>query len=853
MRPIATFTVANNLPPRISRLHELYRNLYWTWQPEIREAIRAIDPERWHRSNHHPVRMLEGVTIQDLERKAEDPEFLARYDAAVAELDRYRSSPGWYHQVRAGAAASGEVFAYLSAEYGLHESIPLYSGGLGVLSGDHTKSSSDLALPMVCVGLLYQMGYFHQRLSVDGAQRESYDLNNPTNLLLSEVVDNSGAPIRITVDFPKGVVTAKIWRLEVGRIPLYLLDTNIAENSIPEYRDIADHLYGGDQELRIMQEIMLGIGGLRALQAMNIQPTVTHSNEGHSAFLMLERARQYMINMGLTFAEAAELTAAGSVFTTHTPVPAGNDAFPPELVERYFSSYRQGLGLSAAEFLALGRVDPGNELENFSMTVLALKMTSCRNGVSALHGEVSRAMWKDLWTNTPSTEIPIRGITNGVHTKTWMADPVRRLFDRYLRKEWGESISRPETWSSVPSIPNDEFWRVKNHLRSDLIHYIHKRLDEQRAEWFSRSTTAREVARILDPAILTIGFARRFATYKRATLLFRDRERARRLFTDPDRPIQLVIAGKAHPRDTPGKSFLQEVIAFIRDNGLESRIVFVEDYDLGVARMMTAGCDIWLNTPRRPLEASGTSGMKAAINGALNLSIMDGWWPEAYDCTNGFAIGTGEELADTELQDEFESRLLYRVLEDDVIPKFYDRNEEDIPVAWVEMQKRALMTIVPRFGSDRMVEDYARQTYFTCSDRFRLLYADNASKARSLVAWKARVQAAWSTVHIVRANVHARTVMKVDQTINVLVEVNTGALSADEIRAEAYYGDLDPNGLVSNGMPTRLELADTSNGVATYVGSVTLTKSGHGGIAVRVFPWNDMLTDIAETDLMTWA
>jgi len=852
MRPIATFTVANNLPPRIARLHDLYRNVYWTWQPTIRECIRSVSPERWHRANHHPVRMLEGVTAADLEALSTNTEFLAKYDRAVEALDYYLSNVGWYHRVRPEDQRRGEIVAYLSAEYGLHESIPLYSGGLGVLSGDHTKSASDLALPFVCVGLMYQMGYFHQRLAVDGAQRESYDLNNPTNLLLQEVVDKAGLPVRIQVDYPKATVTAKIWRLEVGRVPIFLLDTNIAENSIPEYRDIADHLYGGDLELRIMQEIMLGIGGLRALQAMGINPTVTHSNEGHSAFLMLERTRQYMHDLGLTFDEGAELTASGSIFTTHTPVPAGNDTFPPEMMERYFSSYRQTLGLSMESFLALGRLDPANPAEDFSMTVLALKMTSRRNGVSQLHGEVSRSMWKSLWPSIPPNEAPIVGITNGVHTKSWMSDPMRSLVDRHLSSDWDESVSNPETWGPMQSIPDDELWETKNRLRADLIHYIHTRLDEQRAEWFSRSTTAREVTRILDPNILTIGFARRFATYKRATLLFRDTERAIRLFTDAKRPIQLVIAGKAHPKDTPGKAFLQQVIAFIREHELEGRIVFVEDYDMGVARMMTSGCDVWLNTPRRPLEASGTSGMKAAINGTLNISVLDGWFPEGYDGRNGFAIGTGEVLSDIELQDEFESRLLYRVLEEEVLPAFYDRDSKGIPRTWVTMQKRALMTLVPSFSSDRMVEEYARRFYFMCSDRFRTLYEERAGAARELVSWKARVRDAWSTVQIVSAKVHARSSMKVDQQVNVLAEIRCGSVDPKDLRVEAFYGDVDPDGLVTHGTATQLDMADVRDGVATFTGSVRLLKAGHAGIAVRVYPWNPLLVDTAETDLMTW-
>lgn len=851
MRPIVTFTVAHTLPSRIGRLHELCNNLYWSWNPTIREALRAVNPERWHRANHHPVRMLEATTLQEIDGLAADPAFLERYDRAIEELDRYRQSSGWYQAVR-GVAAEGEVIAYFSAEFGLHESVPLYSGGLGVLSGDHTKSASDLALPFVCVGLMYQMGYFRQRLAVDGAQLESYDLNDPTHLLLNEVIDSSGNPLRISVDYPRGVVQARIWRLDVGRVPIYLLDTNIAENTIPEYRDIADNLYGGDQEVRVMQEIMLGIGGTRALRALGIEPTVTHSNEGHSAFLMLERTRRTMEEMAMSFEEASVVVASGSVFTTHTPVPAGNDAFSEELIDRYFSSYWPQLGLTRDEFLALGRIDPTNSTENFSMTVLALKMTSRRNGVSQLHGEVSRQMWHSLWPVIPAGETPIRGITNGVHTRTWVGDHVREIFDRYLGADWTERISNPDTWLGVDQIPDEELWHVKNTMRSDLVNYIHQRLDEQQAQWYSRSNTARDIERILDPNILTIGFARRFATYKRATLLFRDTERAVRLFTDPERPIQLVVAGKAHPKDAPGKDFIRKVIEFIRDQGLESRIVFTEDYDMGVARMMTQGCDVWLNTPRRPLEASGTSGMKAAVNGALNLSILDGWFPEGYDGTNGFAIGEGEGFSDLDLQDEFESRRLYRALEEEVIPYFYTRDEAGVPRRWVAMQKNALRTMAWRFSSDRMVQDYATEFYFPSTDRYRRMTADNGEAARALVQWKHRVRGLWKDVRIVSSQIHARSAMKINQTVNVVAYVSLDGLSPSEVRLEAWYGELDRDGLVSKGTPVALEPIGVEEGLALYSGSVRLGRPGHAGIALRAFPWHPDLIDTGEMDLMVW-
>ena len=850
MRPIVTFTVAAPLPESLERLPDLYNNLYWSWSPAIRECLRALDPDLWHATNHHPLAMLRGLSPERIEALASDPAFLELYAKALSTLDGYLAGGEWYHQRRGSA---GETIAYLSAEFGLHESVPLYSGGLGILSGDHTKAASDLGLPMVCVGLMYQMGYFRQRLTLDGVQLESYDLNDPSLLPLVEVLDAEGRPLRISVSFPNGEVTAKIWRLDVGRVPLFLLDTNIAENTIPEYRDIADYLYGGDQETRIMQEIMLGIGGLRALRAMGIDPTVTHSNEGHSAFLMLERARMLMTELGMNFMEASELAAAGSIFTTHTPVPAGNDAFPAAMMERYFSSYWPQLGLTREEFLSLGRIDPANEGENFSMTVLALKLTSKRNGVSALHGRVSREMWSGIWSNILPAETPITSITNGVHTTTWLADPMGELFDRHLGSSWRDAISAPATWERAGAIPEHDLWSVKQRMRADLVDYVHARLDEQQAEWYSKTESGRDLGAILDPSLLTIGFARRFATYKRATLLFRDPERAMRLFSDPERPIQLVIAGKAHPKDIPGKEFIKKVIDFIREHELQSRIVYIEDYDMAVARRLTQGCDIWLNTPRRPLEASGTSGMKAAINGTLNLSILDGWYPEGYDGSNGFAIGQGEEFPDPEHQDEFESRRLYRTLEERIIPLFYTRDERGIPKDWVAMQKRGLQTMAGAFSAHRMVEEYATDFYFPCADRYRALRADGGARARGLIGWKRYVMERWSGVSFGEVKADAASTMQIAQNVTVTARIALGGLTPNDLRVEGYVGEIDKDGLVGAGSGTPLGFVGIENGTATYTGTLKLERSGHMGVAVRALPWHDDLGDLFEMNLVRWS
>ncbi|HVK37893.1 MAG TPA: alpha-glucan family phosphorylase, partial [Candidatus Kapabacteria bacterium] len=817
MRPIVTFTVAGKFPEGLARLTELCVNLYWTWNGTIREFLRSIDPELWHQTNHQPLKVLQRLAPERLEQLASDADFLVRYGGALAELDRYLEGRNWYGD---RSLQSDNVIAYFSAEFGLHESVPLYSGGLGVLSGDHTKAASDLGLPFVCVGLMYQMGYFQQRLTLDGTQIESYDFNDPSVLPLEEVRDAEGRPLRIGVEFPEAVVYAGVWKLQVGRVPVYLLDTNIRENPLSKYRDIADYLYGGDQETRIMQEMILGIGGMRALLALGIRPTVTHSNEGHSAFLMLERARLLMEEHGLSFAEAAEISAAGAIFTTHTPVPAGHDAFPPELIDRYFTHYWPRLGMGRDQFMSLGRVNAHDHAEPFSMTVLALKLSTKHNGVSQLHGEVSRDMWQKLWPGFTPDEIPIAGITNGVHTMTWISDPVTAMLDRHLPADWREHLADPAFWSAVESIPDDDVWATMASLRTQLVDYVHRRVVERQAEMYTRSERGRDLSKILDPDALTIGFARRFATYKRATLLFRDQERAYRLFTSTERPVQMIFAGKAHPKDQPGKEFVRGVSTFIRESGLEGKIVFLEDYDMAVARHMVQGCDVWLNTPRRPLEASGTSGMKAAINGTLNLSVLDGWWPEGYDGTNGFALGGERQFADHEHQDEFESRQLYRTLEESVVGAFYDRGGDGVPHEWVRMQKRSIATLLARFSAERMVREYAERFYFPCSIRYIQLREGSGHAARGLIAWKRRVREIWPGVRIARVSTAKADVYRIGQQVQITAQVAVGSLSAGELRIEAYSGAVDADGMIVDGVATPLKFTGQEGELATFTGSV---------------------------------
>ncbi len=851
MRAIKAISVINSYPESVGRLEELVGNLYWTWQPELREFFRSIFPDIWQRVNHSPLKGLASLSREELQSLAEDDEFCARYRRAMEGLDSYLERKGWY---RTAYPDRRDRIAYFSAEFGLHESVPLYSGGLGVLSGDHTKSASDLDIPFVGVGLLYQMGYFRQRLSLDGAQLESYEYNDPSLLPITRVRDGNGHPLTVTLEFPEGPLRIGLWKMTVGRVPVYLLDTNLEENSVPLYRDITGYLYGGDKEMRIMQEIVLGIGGMRMLQMLEIEPTVTHCNEGHSAFLLLERSLQGMKRHNLSFREAARLTSAGSVFTTHTPVPAGHDVFPADMVERYLGTYRHDLGLTREEFMALGRERHDDESEGFSMTVLALKLTSGRNGVSSLHGDVSRRMWHGLWPRFSQDEVPIVGITNGIHTLTFISDRMGKLFDTYLGKEWREKIADEEMWRKAEEIPAKELWEVKRAMRHEMIGYLRERLQDRRAETYTRSETGRDISAILDPEALTIGFARRFATYKRAALLFQDRDRAYRLFTDPDRPVQLLIAGKAHPKDEAGKKLIRDIFAFVRETGLEHRVMFIEDYDIGVARAMVQGCDVWLNTPRRPMEASGTSGMKAAVNGTLNLSIPDGWFPEGFDGRNGFRIGDEREFINEEYQDEIESRQLYRMLEERVIPMFYDRDGNGLPTEWIAMQKHSIATMSGTFSSDRMVREYTERFYIPASDRFRELSANRAEKARNLTAWLYHVNNVWPDARIIDVEFAPdMNLLRVGDEITVTARVALGRLAPDNVSAQVLAGPPDLIGEIPQGEIISLPFTGMQENKAIYRGQIRLKRVGQTGLTVRLIPAHPETMLPADVGLVTWA
>jgi starch phosphorylase len=870
MRPSHTFRVIPALPAKLDRLRDLALNLWWTWNHEAIELFRRLDRDLWESTGHNPVLILGTIRQERLEQVAEDDGFLSHIDRVWREFDRYLKNKGtWYQKTYSKAAEGstgtksgknpqvpGERIAYFSAEFGLTESLGIYAGGLGILAGDHLKSASDLGLPLVGVGLLYQQGYFRQYLNPDGWQQELYPNNDFYNLPLTLERELSGAPIIIEVEYPGRVVKAQVWCAPVGRVPLYLLDTNINGNR-PEDRDITDQLYGGDDDMRIRQEILLGIGGIRALEVLDLRPTVCHMNEGHSAFLALEQMRLLMEEHSLSFAEAREAARAGNVFTTHTPVPAGIDWFHPDLVDRYFSNYYPRLGLSRHEFLGLGRVNPNDSNGYFCMAVLAMRLANRTNGVSQLHARVSREMWQEVWPQVPIDEVPIIGITNGIHPRSWISHDMADLYDRYLGPRWIERPADLSIWERVMRIPDEELWRTHERRRERLVAFARRRLREQLEKRGSRPAEIRQAEEVLDPEALTIGFARRFATYKRATLLFRDIERLARIVGDKDRPVQIIFAGKAHPRDNPGKELIRQIIHHARRVEFRNRIVFIEDYDMVVARYLVQGVDVWLNTPRRPHEASGTSGMKATANGALNLSVLDGWWAEGYTPDTGWAIGWGEEYEDdqTDYQDQVEANAIYDLLEKEIVPLFYERGRDGLPRGWIAKMKAAMRDHAGVFNTNRMVRDYAEQCYVPSAVRSEQVMAEDLERARVLAAWKAKVRQQWGKLRVERiwADMAESQELKVGDQLQVQAQVHLGDLKPTDVAVELFYGPLDTEGLIVRARVLPMLIAQ-SKGMGTYIfaGAITCQTSGRHGYALRIVPQHEDLGNPFEMGLILW-
>jgi starch phosphorylase len=852
IRPIHTHTVAPSLPKELQCLQFIAYNLLWVWDHDLMELFFRMDPDLWELTNHNPVMMLGSMSQQRLNSLSRDDAFMAQVERCCGKLKSYlTTSSSWFK--KSHPEAEKLQIAYFSAEFGLTECLQNYSGGLGVLAGDHLKSASDLGLPIIGIGLLYQQGYFRQYLNADGWQQERYPENDFYTLPLHLERHENGKPKTISIELPGRSVAAQIWKVQVGRIPLYLLDTNIPQNN-PEDQNITDQLYGGDKEMRIKQEILLGIGGYRALHALGYSPTVYHINEGHSAFLTLERSLDLMKNQKLSFAQAAEATMSSMVFTTHTPVPAGNDYFTPELMKKYFSFMAEQLGLEFDELLALGRQNPEDEAEHFCMTVLALRMSDFSNGVSKLHGKVSRDLWKKVWDGIPVNELPIASITNGVHAPSWISRDIAGLYDRYLGPTWREDPGHHGMWSRVLHIPDEELWRTHERRRERLVAFARQRLGNQLT---ARGVPASEIAQareVLNPDALTIGFARRFATYKRAALLLRNPERLIKILSNKERPVQIIFAGKAHPMDNAGKEIIRQIAHFERNPEVRRRMVFIEDYDMVVARYLVQGVDIWLNTPRRPLEASGTSGMKATLNGALNVSILDGWWDEAYNSGNGWAIGQGEEYAEEKYQDDVESNLLYDLLEKEIVPLYYARGEDDLPRQWIARMKTAMRTIGPEFNSNRMVRQYTEEMYLHAAKRETSLSANNFERATSFAAWLEHIQEHWDELKITQVHVDGDDGMKVGDTLTVKTTIELGALNASDISVELYYGQLNAKGEIEEPKTIAMKpLNSSKEKSATFEGAIKLDSSGRMGHTVRVLPLHPDLHNPFRMGLILWA
>jgi len=852
VKPIQTFTVIPTLPKRIERLRELAYNLRWSWDFETRDLFRRLSRELWEETEHNPVKLLGVIDQKLLEEAATNDGFLAQFDRACARFDEYMSKKfSWYTQTH-GSYDKPNI-AYFSAEYGLTECMPIYSGGLGILSGDHLKSASDLSIPLAGVGLLYQEGYFRQYLTADGWQKEDYPTNDFYNLPLYLERSSDGSPLTVAVHYPGRSVRAQIWRAQVGRVPLYMLDTNIVENS-PEDRDLSDELYGGDLDMRIRQEILLGIGGLRALDALGIQPAVCHMNEGHSAFLALERIRMYMEKYNMTFDEAYEVTIASNVFTTHTTVPAGIDRFPVDLMGRYFSEYYGQLKLSWDEFIALGRENPEDKNEAFCMAVLAMRLSSCINGVSKLHSAVSRKMWRNIWPKLPEADVPITSVTNGVHLQTWISRDMNDLLSRYLGPNWGEFALHKKKWEAVYSISDEEIWRTHERRRERLVAMARQRLTSQLRQRGASQADIAQADAILSPSALTIGFARRFATYKRANLLFQDIDRLARIITDPQRPVQFIFAGKAHPRDDGGKQLIRQIVTQGQKEPFRSHIIFLENYDMNLARYMVQGCDLWLNTPRRPREACGTSGMKAAINGVVNCSTLDGWWDEAYSTEIGWAVGNGEDGDDHGYQDSMEANALYELLEKEIIPLFYDRNHTGLPKKWIAKIKASMSTVCPTFNTARMVQEYTERFYIPGVQCYDKLIADEGQLARELASWKKKVRANWGAIAFTQTSVSMPAETKIGQSDLIRVQVYLGELSPDDVRIEIYHGDVSSDGQIQNGTYLPMTFARTlQDGRHEFEGAITYTKSGLQGYTLRITPRHPVVDNLLDPNLIRWA
>jgi starch phosphorylase len=836
MRALRSFTVRPVLPPELKPLHDLAMNLRWSWDERTRDLFRWVAPELWEQTGHDPVRLLGMVPLERLQALTKDAAFMGMVDSLHAELSRYLDTSRWF-QTRADSPL--RAVAYFSPEFGIAEALPQYSGGLGVLAGDHLKASSALGIPLVGVGLFYSYGYFRQELDSEGWQHERYVELDPYAMAV-ELVDD----VRITVDLAGSPVQAQVWRAHVGRIPLLLLDTDVDDNT-DAARGVTDRLYGGDTEHRLQQEILLGVGGVRALDACGAETQVFHTNEGHAGFLGLERIRRLVVDGGLSFDEAVESVRSGTVFTTHTPVPAGIDRFPRELMEKYFTSWCDEVGIGFDRLMELGH-EPAEPTDHpFNMAVMGLRLAARSNGVSQLHGGVSRLMFAPLWPGVAYEEVPIGAVTNGVHARTWVSSEMTDLLDRYVLPEWHEADEA--RWARLEEAREDELWRVLSENRQALVTYVRRRLTQQERNRGASLADTGWIDDVLDPRVLTIGFARRFASYKRATLLLSQPDRLRALLHDTERPVQIVYAGKAHPADEIGKQMIQELVRFAQQPDVRARLVFVEDYDIAVARALYQGCDVWLNNPRRPQEACGTSGMKAAMNGSLNLSVLDGWWDEWFDGENGWAIPSAESVTDMARRDEIEASALFDLLERQVIPMYYERDEAGVPRRWVRRVRHAMVSLGPKVTASRMLRDYVERLYEPTAAGADRLTADGSARAKALAAWKLRVGAAWPGVSVVSVD-SEDGIADLGSSRSVVAMVALGSLQPDDVAVELVHGPVGAGDELQAPSTSTMSFVGVGERPSTYrfEGTFSTERAGRYGFAVRVVPGNPDLVTFAD-------
>ena len=844
-------TVNPQLPKEISKLSEIANNLWWSWNTDYLKLLKQIDRDLWENVGKNPVKFLKLVSQERLEKASQNQEFLKQYNIVANNFESYMNSKNtWFSKNY--PKNENDLIAYFSAEYGLDETIPIYSGGLGILSGDHLKSASDLGLPFVAVGMLYKEGYFIQKLSKYGEQENNYVKADLNNLPIEAVKDSEGKDLKITVDYPERKLYLKVWKINVGRIKLYLMDSDIDENS-EEDKKVTLQLYGGDQDMRIKQEIVLGMGGVKLLKTLGLNPTVYHMNEGHSSFLTLELIKDLMEEKKISFEMAKDITTSKTVFTTHTPVPAGNDIFPLDLVEKYFKDFWPKIGLSREEFLKLG-MKPTEKLDNgFNMGILALKNAGKKNGVSKLHGAVSRELFGEVWPNIAANESPIGYVTNGIHTCSWLAQNLKELYNEYLIPYWQDNMQKDDVWKQIKDIPNEKLWNEHQARKMKMLKIVKENTTERLKRVGIPYEEIKEITSKINPNALTIGFARRFATYKRATLIFKDLERITQILNDSERPIQLIFAGKAHPLDKVGQDLIKYINELAMKPQFKGKIFVLENYNIGMSRYLISGCDVWLNNPRRPMEASGTSGQKASVNGVINFSVLDGWWAEGYDQTNGWTIGTNAEFTSYEEQDLADCESLYNTLENKIIPLYYENREENIPNNWVEKMKNSIITTGGKYSTQRMVIDYTNKMYIPLCNLYNTYYS-NLESVAEYSQWKSELNNSWNDIEIKQLNNLSDISMDAGNKINVECEVKLPNIKVENIEAQVYYGKIAENGMVDNIeiIPMKLKAKNVAEKVYTFEAKIELTTGGDYGYTFRVMPRHEMLLESSDLNLIKW-